>query len=535
MEKVTQNTNGQGNVAVNDWEVEIISVDSISIPKHHPRSDFGKLDDLQGSMRRDGIQDPLLVFVTGPEKFGVIDGARRLKAAEEMGWKQVPCLIKKGASEADAAHLSYVKNVERKTLNAVEMARHIQTMRDTFQFTLEELELKGYGSTATISNRLKLLDLSEKVQRQIQVGKLTGGHGLELARLEDTEVQGRMAKKIVEHDMTVRVTADRISNLLAKERKVKKPRPKEIIPAGDIPGVYMKDARDMGEIPDKYVHLIVTSPPYHVGMEYEVGMTFKEHLANVRDVMEECARVLVPGGILVINVGDIVTSIKDKNSGDKITFMGHRYQGFLKKHGVFLEDTILWVKKPAWSRQHRKHFSEDTIHTSFRTFFNWEPVYVFRKKGERELPPEDIVLKSKLTHEQWIGWINGVWEIEANRSSQHGHPCTFPDELVNRLVRMFSYVGDTVLDPFLGSGTTVKVARELGREAIGYERELQYKEVIMRKLDIPFEDTLKSVQQTLKADNWAPDLSVEESPSEMGEDQEVEEAIAEAAEATIEA
>jgi DNA modification methylase len=98
---------------------------------------------------------------------------------------------------------------------------------------------------------------------------------------------------------------------------------------------------------------------------------------------------------------------------------------------------------------------------------NWEPIYVFRKKGERPLPSEDIVLQSKLTREQWVAYANAVWSIQTNRVEQHGHPATFPDELVRRLVRMYSYVGDTVLDPFLGSGTTVKVARELGREGIG--------------------------------------------------------------------
>ena len=99
-------------------------------------------------------------------------------------------------------------------------------------------------------------------------------------------------------------------------------------------------------------------------------------------------------------------------------------------------------------------------------------------------------MKSKLTKEQWIAYVNGVWEIEPLRSSQYDHPCVYPDELVNRLVRMFSYVGDTVLDPFLGSGTTVKVARALGREGIGYEKELQYKPAIMKRLGIEAQETL---------------------------------------------
>ena len=82
-----------------------------------------------------------------------------------------------------------------------------------------------------------------------------------------------------------------------------------------------------------------------------------------------------------------------------------------------------------------------------------------------------------------MAYSDGVWKIEPVRNTD-GHPCMYPDELVNRLVRMFSYAGDTVLDPFLGSGTTVKVARDLERVGIGYERELKYKPVIMKKLGL---------------------------------------------------
>lgn len=142
-------------------------------------------------------------------------------------------------------------------------------------------------------------------------------------------------------------------------------------------------------------------------------------------------------------------------------------------------------KDIAWSKvsDTSKSYKEDTVHTSYSIFKTWEPIYIFRAKGERELPSEEIILKSKLTREQWISYVNGVWKIEPVRNTDE-HPCMYPDELVNRLIRMFSYVGDTVLDPFLGSGTTVKVARDLERVGIGYERELKYKPVIMKKLGL---------------------------------------------------
>ncbi|MFH1981128.1 MAG: DNA methyltransferase [Pseudomonadota bacterium] len=538
MEKLDQPGEAQWkDVKKSAMELRDLDIDSIEISKYHPRLDYGDIEKLQGSLRRDGLKHPLAVYEIEPGRYGIEDGARRHKAAKGMGWKKILCLIKRGITEAEAAHSSYVINAERKTLSAIEEARHIQTMRDTFGYTYDELELKGYGSPTSISNKLKLLDLPEKVQGLIQESKLSAAHGRELVKLPTKEEQQRMAIKIVDHDLTVRVSGARIDRYLSKKRKEKKDRPKEIIPVGDIPGVYMKDARDMAELPDKCVHLIVTSPPYHVGMEFEAGETFKEHLANVGAVMKECARVLAPGGVIVLNVADIVNYKSDNGTNGKahVQLMAHRYQAFLKRYGVLLTDEIIWKKRPVWNKDRYETYKANTPHTSYRIFDNWEPVYILHKKGERQVPSEEIALQSRLTREQWMTYINGVWEIEPNRSTHHGHPCTFPDELVNRLVRLFSFVGDTVLDPFLGSGTTVKVARELGREAIGYERELQYKAAIMRKLGLPFVDTLENVQQTLSANNWAPDLSGEDSSTEVTENQETEEALPLAAEVGAEA
>ena len=99
------------------------------------------------------------------------------------------------------------------------------------------------------------------------------------------------------------------------------------------------------------------------------------------------------------------------------------------------------------------------------------------------MPSEEVVLQSRLTMEQWKAWIPGVWAIESVKD-QTEHPSIYPDELCYRLIKMFSYEGDTVLDPWLGSGTTVKVANELNRKGVGYEKEPQYKPVIMKKLGI---------------------------------------------------
>jgi DNA modification methylase len=225
-------------------------------------------------------------------------------------------------------------------------------------------------------------------------------------------------------------------------------------------------------------------------MEYEKGITYTEHWENVKAVLEEASRVLVPGGIMAINVDDIHNYKGDKGKNDfsQIQLVGHKYQSYLRRHQVYLKDQIIWVKQTnAHSRDISKILTDRTPHTSYRILISQEPVYIFRKKGERQIPSEQISLNSRITKEEWSQWAPGVWIIDHVRKSQ-GHPAIFPDELVYRLVRMFSYEGDTVLDPFLGSGTTIKVARALGREAIGYEREIQYKPVIMEKLGVSEKD-----------------------------------------------
>lgn len=479
----TQNTVNVTEKEVLDLKVTAIDLSSLVIT-YHPRKNLRDIESLQGSIKRDGLQEPLLVYEVGDNQYAIIDGYRRFIAIQEFGWLRVPCIIKKDIGVLEAAHLSYVKNAERTGFDPIEIALHLKTMTQEFGFSLRDLELKGYGSAPSISNKMKLLDLPESVQKQIQEGEITAAHGLALVKLPTEKEQQRMAKRIIDDDLTAKRAENQINRYLAKGKE-KNNGPRVQIPAKEIPGVYFKDSRDMSELPDKSVHMIMSSPPYNVGMEYEQGVPFKEHLEMVRDVLNECARVLVPGGIMALNVGDIHTfkGPNGKNDFTQIELMGHRYQNWLRKYQIFLTDLIVWKKSLPWARRPHVSYTEETVHTSYRILGNFEPVYIFRKKGQREIPSEEMVLKSRLTSEQWIAWTPAVWEINPV-NKQEGHPCVYPDELCRRLIKMFSYETDTVLDPWLGSGTTVKVARELNREAVGYEKELQYKAVIMEKLGI---------------------------------------------------
>ncbi|NTV12336.1 MAG: ParB/RepB/Spo0J family partition protein [Desulfobulbaceae bacterium] len=451
---------------------------------NHPRKNMGDMKSLVMSISNSGMLEPVTVNQGEDGLYTIIDGARRLDVAKKLGWDEVSCLVMK-LSAADASVHTYVVNSEREGLNPMDEARYIKFMQEEFGFTLRELEVKGCGTPASLSQKLKLLSLPESVQESISKGELTPAHGRELCRLPSAKEQERMAKQAVDFDLTVTKTKTRISKYIQKCEAKTESKPAAPVPAGDIPGVYMKDSRNMSEIGKETVALVVSSPPYNFGMEFEEGVPFEVHLEETKDVLKEVARVVMPGGTIALNIADIhnFKGGKKPNDPTQIKLMGHWYQSQLGKYGIDLIDIIIWEKNLAWRKHPEKSLTENTTHISYKTMKNFEPVYIFRKRGERELPPEDIIQQSLLTNNEWMTWANSVWKIHSP-AEQNDHPSTYPEELCHRLIKMYSYEGDTVLDSWLGSGTTIKVARELDRIGLGYERDQNYKAVIMKKLGV---------------------------------------------------
>jgi len=469
-----------------------IKIEQLIKDPNHPRLKSGNLESLISSIRHDGLMTPISAAKVSDDKYHVFEGWRRVEALKAMGQTEVACIVYENLKDADTAHKSYVLNMERNQLNEIEIAQHIKKMKDDFGYSYRDLEIMGYGSSANISKQVKLLDLPKDVQGKIISGSLSKAHGAELLKLGDLKKMTRMAKRAYDHEWS----ANQLQNAIRRHLTPKEPRKsvdKKDLPAQVIPGVYFKDAKEMSELPDESVGCIFTSPPYFVGMEYETGYSFEEHLENIKAVMEECARVTVPGGVIALNVDDI-HDFKSKRGNDKsahIQLMIHKYQTFLKKHGVFLEDKIVWVKdQTPHSKDMSKAFSADIVHSTYRHIKRHDFVYIFRKKGERVAPSEEASFASALTKEEWSRYIPSVWTIPAVWKNE-GHPTVFPEELARRVIKMYSFFGERVLDPFLGSGTTIKVARELGREGIGYEREEElYRDVIAAKLEgtLPGED-----------------------------------------------
>ena len=205
-------TTGNGEAAA-DMPVISIDIQSIGV-EYHPRKHLGKIGDLQASIKRDGLLEPLLVRQVGENKYAVIDGTRRLEAIREFGWLAVPCIVKENMEPSEAAHLSYVKNSERSGFDPIEVALHLKAMQDDFGYSLSELQLMGYGARSHISNNLKLLNLPESIQRLFQKRKITVRHALAILKLGSAKEQERMAKRIVDHELSAKTGERQIARAI---------------------------------------------------------------------------------------------------------------------------------------------------------------------------------------------------------------------------------------------------------------------------------------------------------------------------------
>lgn len=451
---------GNGEVAA-DMQVTLIDINSI-VRGYGLRKSLGDTKDLEGSIEANGIQNPLIVREVENNQHEVIDGWRRLEIIRKHGRQKVPCIVK-NVTAAEAAHLIYEINKKRSGFTPIEEAEHFKAMQEKYGYSTRDLGRMGYGSASRISNIMRLLDLPEAVQNKVQDGELPVTHAGELLKLKTSEEQENMAKEIVKDDLSVKQVERKIDKFVAKGQKVDKP--PEAQPADtDISDVYIKQGRDMSELTDESVHLIVATLS-----------SDDEDVEKDKVTVEECARVIVPGGVMALQIHENA----GRKDSSKLDLRGPKYQGYLRKFNVSLSDLIIlkFLKEPPTT------IDWYARHTSYGILPNYTMVYVFRKGGEREIPAKDVVQKSTLTEEERLSWLIGIWDVGQSRIVTDEDDL-HTDEVCRRLIRLYSYEGETVLDPWLRSGTTVKVARELNRKGIGYERDAQYKPIIMKKLGL---------------------------------------------------
>jgi len=252
--------------------------------------------------------------------------------------------------------------------------------------------------------------------------------------------------------------------------------------------IIIGDSRQMRETPDETVHLIITSPPYwqlkDYGNEKQIGFndTYEEYINNLNLVWSECHRVLHKGCRLCVNIGDqFARSVYYGRY--KVIPIRTEIIKFCESAGFDYMGAIIWQKVTTCHTT-----GGATVMGSYPYPRNgilkldYEFILIFKKYGD---PPEvnkEIKEKSKLTDEEWNQYFTGHWNFPGEK--QDKHLAMFPEELPRRLIKMFSFVGDTVLDPFLGSGTTSLAAKNLSRNSIGYEINEDFLPIIKEKLGI---------------------------------------------------
>ncbi|NER98272.1 MAG: site-specific DNA-methyltransferase [Symploca sp. SIO1B1] len=286
----------------------------------------------------------------------------------------------------------------------------------------------------------------------------------------------------------------------------------------------------MLEIEPSSVALSFWSPPYFVGKNYEREETFETWQSSLRQVIHNHSQVLKPGGFMVINLADIlcfkdeympkIQALNISNQKCKVTremvltareqhpdynryqlaellgcseqtidrrlngnnIRGGKYQtqtrvklvgNYLEKYayevGIYLYDKRVWIKDPSWVNS---QWTSNTL----KAVSEYEDLYIFWKPGEY------IIDRRKLTKDEWKSWgARGVWYINSVRAN-NDHEAKFPEELATRVIRLFSEVGDLVLDPFIGSGTTAISAMKQERNYIGIDKESKYMELAKKHI-----------------------------------------------------
>jgi DNA modification methylase len=256
--------------------------------------------------------------------------------------------------------------------------------------------------------------------------------------------------------------------------------------------LYNADARAMRFLKPESVHLVVTSPPYWTLKDYErddgqLGYVedYEQFLKELDKVWRACYRALVPGGRLIIVVGDVLLS-RRKNKGIHTCVPLHAsIQEHCRRLGFYNLAPIIWHKiaNAAFEAEGNgagflgKPYEPNQIIKN-----DIEYILMQRKGGGYRSPSDAVRLLSAISDESHKEWFQSVWAGVTGASTKD-HPAPYPVELAERLIRMFSFVGDTVLDPFLGTGSTALAAARCGRHSVGCEISSAYIELTRKRLE----------------------------------------------------
>ena len=252
-------------------------------------------------------------------------------------------------------------------------------------------------------------------------------------------------------------------------------------------------AENMKELPDNSVHLMITSPPYNVSKEYDEDLSLNEYLQVLEKAFRETYRVLVNGGRACVNVANLGRKPYIPLS-DYISKM-------MIDIGFNMRGEIIWNKAASASPSTAWGSWQSSANPILRDIHEY--ILVFskgdykREKGKKE----DTISK-----EQFMEWTKSIWIMNAESAKRIGHPAPFPEELPYRLIQLYSFKGDIVLDPFMGSGTTAVAALKSERKFVGYDINKEYIDLAEKRVELLLKQTkiafsLTKIEEESKTDN----------------------------------
>lgn len=265
-------------------------------------------------------------------------------------------------------------------------------------------------------------------------------------------------------------------------------------------------------LPENSVALVVTSPPYFVGKEYELAVTgegdagnlipatYLDYLEMLRSVLSECVRTLEPGGRIALNVANLGRKPYRSLSADVITIL----QDDL---GLLLRGEVIWMKSEtssgscAWGSFARA--SNPVLRDTTERLIIASKGRFSRALSTKERKRNDLPYESSLANDEFVEVTRDIWRIDAESARAVGHPAPFPVELPRRLIDLYTYRGDVVLDPFAGSGTTLVAAARTGRVGVGFDTDKSYIELAQDRLQVEIE-RIEALEKTTTAMSTSP-------------------------------
>jgi len=232
---------------------------------------------------------------------------------------------------------------------------------------------------------------------------------------------------------------------------------------------YCHSSEQMNELPDNSIHLMITSPPYNVTKEYDNNLSLEEYLVLLKNIWKETYRVLVPGGRACINIA---------NLGRKPYIPLHSYiiKDMLET-GFYMRGEIIWNKASSASPSTAWGSWLSAANPVLRDIHEY--ILIFSKDNFTHNAKGK---ESTIEKEEFLEWTKSVWTFPAVSARMIGHPAPFPEELPHRLIKLYSFKGDVILDPFLGSGTTSLSTVKNERNYIGYDTNEKYVELADRRV-----------------------------------------------------